>query len=345
MPVGPSPFSDGFSDWYSKKRHLKNKREFVGASGDMRRVKGSLTGDVYMLPKQDYDELVKHFNEHRSELSEEYKQSGKYAGVQTPADYIDFAFNSEAGKKNAVTQECQGGHIGELTYNPLYMLLMVKFVNRGDICVFFNLPANVASRLMYLAETNTMAPPSKDGKERHMVGVEFWNLVRVRGTVHDTRYPFQYTNDMRTGRAFGRRKGTGATGAGENKYDYYTAEPTYKRYDKETGEEIIRKSVVKRDLRSEQTIEQREQGKKLVESTRWADKADHVLEYDVDNLEQYFDGTGNYYSNHLNKASPVQRKYLLAARQMYDNADRDDKIVQTLRKTGLAFPPSRDLID
>ena len=345
MPVGPSPFSDGFSDWYSKKRHLKNKREFVNTTGDMRRIKGNLTGDVYMLPKRDYDELVQHFNEHRSELSQEYQQNGKYARVQTPADYIDFAFNSSAGKKNSTMQECQGGHIKKLTYNPLYMLLMVEFINRGDICVFFNLPANVAARLMYLAETNTMAPPSKEGKERHMVGVEFWNLVRVRGTIHDTRYPFQYTNDMRTGRPFGRKRGTGATGAGENKYDYYEVEPTYKKYDKETGEEIIRKSVIRRDLRSDQTLEQRQRGKEFAASSKRGDLADRIYEYDTDNLEQYFDGTGNYYSNHLNKASPAQRKLLLAARQLYDNADNEDKIINTLRKTGLEFPLPEDLID
>lgn len=347
MPVGPSPFNPEFSDWYSKKRHSKNKSEFKKGLTDMtRQLKSNLTGDVYMLPKQDYEELVKYFNEHHSELSDVYKENGKqsYRKVQTPADFIDYAFESKRGQKQLVTQECAGGHIKKLTYNPLYMLLMVEFSNRGDICVFFNLPANVASTLMYLAEANVMAPPDKTGRERHAVGVEFWNLVRVRGSIHDTRFPFQYTNDMRTGRPFGREKGTGVHGEG-NKYDYFNAEPSRRRFDKKTGEEIIRETVQKRDLREDQTLEQRENSKQWGREEQYYDAVNNVMDYDIDNLESYFDGNGNYYNNHLNKATPNQRKLLLKARQLYDQAANEDDIINTLVKTGLRFEKPDNLID
>lgn len=220
MPAGPTPWNPDFSDWYSKHRHSKNKKDFKYAvSHPTTPIRSSLTGDVYKMPKQDYTEFVKYFNEHHSELSEGYKD-GKplYRKIETPADYIDYGF-SDRQKRNLTTQECKGGHIKRLTYNPLYMLFMVEFSNRGDICVFFNLPANVAAQLMYLAETNTMAPPDKNGKERHMVGVEFWNLVRVRGSLHKTQYPFQYTKDFRTGRAAGRTEGIGPDGK-PSKYIY-----------------------------------------------------------------------------------------------------------------------------
>ena len=34
MPVGPSPFNSDFSDWYTKKRHYKNKWELKGLQAD-----------------------------------------------------------------------------------------------------------------------------------------------------------------------------------------------------------------------------------------------------------------------------------------------------------------------
>lgn len=222
MPVGPSPFSSDFSDWYKKKRHSANKKELKGlqAGYPTRQLKSNLTGDIYLLPRQDYEELVKYFGEHHSELSEGYNNDKKlYRTIQTPADYIDYAFEKKSQQKQLITQECQGGHIKALTYNALYMLLMVEFTNRGDVCVFFNLPANVASTLLYLAKNNIMAPADKNGRERHAVGVEFWNLVRVRGSIHNTRFPFQYTKDFRTGEAFGRREGYGPDG-GVSKWVY-----------------------------------------------------------------------------------------------------------------------------
>lgn len=256
--AGPAPWNKhGFESWFKRKRtsggKLKYETGYKKVPRELAEFRSITTGNVYKMPRQDVDELTARLGENvdrNDVLSQQYSQDGKqlYRNIQTPTDYIDFAFEKQSQHKNLVTQECKGGHILALTYNPLYNVLMVKFRNRNDIVVFFNLPANVATRLMYLAETDSMAISPVDGELRHAVGVEFWNLVRVRQTVHQTQYPFQYTTDFRTGEPFGRTPGTGP-GGGPSKYIYREAEPQRKAFDKKTGEEIIRETVQVRERR------------------------------------------------------------------------------------------------
>jgi hypothetical protein len=221
--AGPSPLNkSAYADWLSTKISTKNRQEYkrLSSSAPSRDLRCSLTGDVYKMPKQDYNQLVDWLKEHHSTLSPTYTSDGKQLkrNIQTPADFIDFAFK-ENQQKNIETVECKGGHILSLSYNWNYKLLMVRFTNNGDVVVFFNLPANTAATLMVHGKNNDMAPPTKKGKERHMVGVEFWNLVRIRGTLHGTRYPFQYTEDFRSGNPSGRTVGIGPDGK-PSKYVY-----------------------------------------------------------------------------------------------------------------------------
>lgn len=340
MPVGPSPFSPDFSEWYLKKRHSKNKRETKGLLTDYetRKLRSSLTGDTYMMPKQDYDELVKHFKEHHSEISEMYGKDGKqrYGKIQTPADYIDYAFEKKSQQRNIVQQDCNGGHIKSISYNALYMLLMVEFTNRGDICVFFNLPANVAAQLLHYAKTGETTVQTRDGKQRHMVGVTFWNLVRVRGTLHDTRYPFQYTTDNRPENGVsGRRPGTGATGReAQNKYEYVTAPRQRKRYDRETGEEITRDVQVRARRRDD------------IFNSAVANKAAanyNVMEYTIDDFIDYFEEANkSWYDKHMRMAAGNVKKNIETAKKLVDNFDGSedtlDRIARLLRSTGFDFP-------
>lgn len=201
---GPAPYNSDFNEWFEARRSTKNKRQFnqdykgMRVDYDKRTLISSL-GNTYSMPKQDHDAFMQKFRENRSVLSDEYIQgSQRLKNAQTPADYIDYAFDTKRQEKNLRTVECKGGHIKTITYAALYSLLKVSFTKRGDEVVFFNLPNNVAMLLMKLGEDGTFAPPGKNGEERHAVGVEFWNLVRVRESVHETRYPFEYTIDNRT---------------------------------------------------------------------------------------------------------------------------------------------------
>ena len=334
MPVGPSPFSSDFSEWYQKKRHSGNKKEFkvLQAGYPTRKLKSNLTGDVYLLPRQDYEELVKYFGEHHSELSEGYNNGKQlYRKIQTPADYIDYAFEKKSQQKQLITQECQGGHIKAITYNSLYMLLMVEFTNRGDVCVFFNLPANVASTLLYLAKNNTMAPPDKNGRERHAVGVEFWNLVRVRGSIHDTRFPFQYTKDFRTGEAFGRREGYGPDG-GVSKW-IYNKDPVpdarFKNKDDVDAKLRTTPFRIKREDYERQSSMLEEEAKR--DSYAGEDKFESLTE---DDLAYYFD-KGNY-NKDLVRVDGSNRKKLQSIYDKYMAEDygEPDEIGNMLRKAG-----------
>ena len=207
----PFPWSADYKNgkWISNTKHGRktyargNRGEYEGMSAayPTRKVRSTLTGDVYLLPERDYKELIETFRAEATDISNEYADHGnkRLANVQTPADYIDYAFHTPKQKESLDVAECQEGHIKKLTYNAKHKLLMVEFSNNGSICVFFNLPAELAARLMYLARNNVPAlHPSTKG-DRHEVGVQFWNLVRVRGTQHDTRYPFTYTENNNPG--------------------------------------------------------------------------------------------------------------------------------------------------
>lgn len=214
------PQSRDFYNWYQTtktgrpKSHRKNKSEFKAKRTAFRQIASSATGDIYKLPEHDYKELVEYFNKHKSELSDTYKTNKGYYRIQTPGDLLDYAFESERQQKThcevAVVPDTgdHASHIKKITYNAQYMVMRVEFTNKGDICAFFNVDADTAARLLTYAENGTMGVSSVDGRKRHMVGIEFWNLVRVRGTLHDTRFPFQYTTEIEDERPVGRPTGS-----------------------------------------------------------------------------------------------------------------------------------------
>ena len=223
VTAGPFPTSEGYAEFAGKRRSYVNKasfgmKDFRGHGNpdkpSYRYIKNSLSGDTYRVPARDFKEIESYLkkankgasdgglNQVQGGLTESYivsKANGKngFSTVQSAGDFIDFGF-SEGQKNEVETVTCHGGHIAELSYNAKYMLLKVRFAksyNLPDTVVFFNLPANTAVTLMYLGKNGTMAPPDRNGRERHAVGVEFWNLVRVRGTIHQTRFQFMYDYD------------------------------------------------------------------------------------------------------------------------------------------------------
>jgi hypothetical protein len=89
------------------------------------------------------------------------------------------------------------GHISQIQYAAKEQVLRVTFTTNGAICLFFRVPSVVAGQLIHFAETESKAYDQYDkhGRfvaTRHNLGVEFWNLVRIRGQLHGSRYPFEY---------------------------------------------------------------------------------------------------------------------------------------------------------
>lgn len=79
------------------------------------------------------------------------------------------------------------GHISQIEYAQKEHILRVTFTNNGAVCVFFDVPTAVAGELIHLAKSKRTR---HDG--RHILGVRFWDYIRIRGTQHGAKYPFAY---------------------------------------------------------------------------------------------------------------------------------------------------------
>lgn len=111
-------------------------------------------------------------------------------GGYTPysSDYIDYAFDKNGRSNKKASAE---GHISALEYNEETQLLKVDFAS-GNTCIYFRVPSVVAAELLHFAETGqTMISPAT-GKQRHVLGIRFWDLIRIRGARHGSRYRFEY---------------------------------------------------------------------------------------------------------------------------------------------------------
>ena len=98
------------------------------------------------------------------------------------------AFDPENPTRGEVIKQKGRGHIAMLEYAQKEHILRVTFTNNGAVCIFFDVPTAVAGELIHLADKNTTR--HKDG--RHMLGIRFWDYIRIRGTQHGAKYPFEY---------------------------------------------------------------------------------------------------------------------------------------------------------
>lgn len=158
------------------------------SKGSMRKLVDENTGKDYEVPDDDY---------------RQYLGLGKQSKSITK--YIADAFGPTA-KVNVVEPRATGGdtgHIIKLEYAEMYRILRVTFKKPskgGQVVAYMNVPPPVAGELLYLAEANSTQASAVDGSIRHVLGMRFWDLIRIRGTIHGTRYPFDYVTDMGNGR-------------------------------------------------------------------------------------------------------------------------------------------------
>lgn len=204
MPIGPSPFSGDYEQFKAQYKKPTKKQVVSNwtksgwrksVAPKMRELTESTMGNKYSVPENDYEDFM-HFTATQSEHSAEYANKAGARNAKTPADYIDWAFNTSSTKSKVVTVDGVG-HIKQLSYAPNYMLLKVLFTNNGSECVFFRVPAELAETLMLLARDKSTRVGA-DGVESHLLGIYFWDLIRIRGTQHGTRYAFEYTVNNNT---------------------------------------------------------------------------------------------------------------------------------------------------
>jgi hypothetical protein len=144
-------------------------------------------GRIVQVPDADYEDFIGHL------VTEDSKDP-----ESAIAEYISTANFSQFFEMSA-------GHIDKIEYAPTRTLLKVSFNKRGDVVVFFRVPRETFGELNSLKESGTMK--DKRGVPRHLMGMRFWDIVRVRGTVHSARYKFEYVTH-----------GTGGTGKAKSTY-------------------------------------------------------------------------------------------------------------------------------
>lgn len=87
------------------------------------------------------------------------------------------------------------GHIAKIEYAQMQQVLRVTFVTDGAIALFFRVPTAIAGELIHLAQNPDAIQMRRERgkwKPRHLLGIRFWDLVRIRGQRHGARYPFEY---------------------------------------------------------------------------------------------------------------------------------------------------------
>lgn len=107
----------------------------------------------------------------------------------TSTAYVEEAFN---GKHNI--DESDGcGHIAHIAYCDDAKVLKVRFESGGTY-VYFRVPSPVAGELLNFARTKQIAYVERNGRERHVLGVRFWDLIRIRGT-RGARYRYENVDE------------------------------------------------------------------------------------------------------------------------------------------------------
>ena len=152
-------------------------------------------GNRYQTPDViDWDDWVDMFHiKPEGSLSAGYESVPKRENMQSLADYCNWSFDRPQSNYKSV--DCKAGHIERIDYHNGTKIMRVKFRSGGgEVACYFFVPSQVYATLETLAHGG-QTRMGYGNVPRHLVGIYFWDLVRVRGTVHGNRYECCYTTD------------------------------------------------------------------------------------------------------------------------------------------------------
>ena len=140
------------------------------------------TRAYYAGDDQTLDSLVKQAKT-IAEKSEEYKNDPLFRNIHTPGDLVHFVFDKSKGfNKEEDAFECPSEcHIAFIEYSSRWMLLRVTFSNDGTMVVYSDVPQVIFDTLKDCGDKTDWGV---DGKKHSLVGIKFWDYVRVRGSRH-----------------------------------------------------------------------------------------------------------------------------------------------------------------
>ena len=167
-----------------KKRRQAQTLESLMLTSESAVYKG--TRAYYAGDSQTLDSLIKQV-ETIAEKSEEYKNDPLFRNIRTPGDLVHFVFDKSKGfnkKEDAFDcpKEC---HIARIEYSSRWMLLRVTFSNDAMMVVYSDVPQIIFDTLKDCGDKTGWGV---DGKKHSLVGIKFWDYVRVRGSRHLNRY-------------------------------------------------------------------------------------------------------------------------------------------------------------
>ena len=144
------------------------------------------THAYYAGDEQTLDSLVKQVKT-IAEKSEEYKNDPLFRNIRTPGDLVHFVFDKSKGfhpEDDAFScpSDC---HIARIEYSDTWMLLRVTFSNDATMVVYSDVPRTIFDMLKSCGDKRGWGV---DRKEHSLVGIKFWDYVRVRGSRHLNRY-------------------------------------------------------------------------------------------------------------------------------------------------------------
>lgn len=189
---GPTPWEEGYKrvtkkssenyDWnlHTGWRPIRYQDQWKHSPthGKTKRVR-LYNGKEVDVPDADYEDFIGY---QKSTNPEEEIQA-----------YISNALYSNRVVQEAdiATDETNGvGHIIGLRYSPTYQLLEAEF-EAGATVVYFRVPKEAYSELKSIAESGRTFIDKK-GKTRHLLGKEFWDIIRIRGQRTGSRYRYAY---------------------------------------------------------------------------------------------------------------------------------------------------------
>lgn len=152
------------------------KSKVTKSNRSMVTVTSGIDGKEYKMYKYDgFDDAIS-FHAHQ-DVEAAYDERLAYA---------EAAFDTSRPEHGQIISQDGCGHITHLDYAVKEQVLKATFAN-GDVCLFFRVPTAVAGELLHHAEYKHVR---QDG--RHLLGIRFWDLVRIRHQRHGARYPFEY---------------------------------------------------------------------------------------------------------------------------------------------------------
>lgn len=216
--AGKAPWSQGYKplgkvekalkgiDWSLSSGYRQKKHWFEKPKKPKMKQVHLYDGSVAWVPDADFEDFIGH---HATPTSDPNTEVGKF---------IDEAFSD----MDKVLDTDGVGHISYIEYVPTHQILRVEFANDGAVVVFFRVPKEVYSELKYLADSKQTAISPVDGTQRHVLGMRFWDIIRIRGQREGGRYRYEYAIEgERTGSVFSKQMAATRQDSDVELYDKY----------------------------------------------------------------------------------------------------------------------------